>query len=105
MSNDTINNFMNTDFSALSDFLTKISPLEFTSLGCLIGLLISSSLNNNEQNSIGNFLELVGQVILTVQAQGSFNTSSPTIDQFNAFKQETKTKLNYLLKEIKKCNK
>lgn len=105
MNNDTINDFLNTDFSALSKFLTNISPLEFASIGCLVGLLISVPLNSDEQNSIGNFFELVGQVILTVQAQSTFNSSSPTTSEFNAFKEDTEAKLNYLLKQIKKSNK
>ncbi len=68
-----INNFSNKytkeDLIGLSKFLSTLSPIEFTTLGCIIGVILTTSLTNNEQNSVGNFLELVGQVILTAQAQ------------------------------------
>ena len=67
--NSFYNKYTKEDLIGFSKFLASLAPLEFTTLGCIIGLIITSSLNNNEQNSIGNFLELVGQVILTNQAQ------------------------------------
>ena len=98
MNNKEINDFLNCDFSSLSSFLSNISPLEFGTIGCLVGLLISIPLNSNEQNSIGNFLELVGQVILTVQAQQSINsTASASESDLNKFKEETQEKFKILL--------
>lgn len=106
MNNKEINDFLNCDFSSLSSFLSNISPLEFGTIGCLVGLLISIPLNSNEQNSIGNFLELVGQVILTVQAQQSINsTASASESDLNKFKEETQEKFKFLYKELKKMNK
>lgn len=67
--NSFYNKYTKDDLIGFSKFLSSLSPTEFTALGCVIGLIITSSLNNNEQNSVGNFLELVGQVILTAQAQ------------------------------------
>ncbi len=51
--------------------LNKLSPLEFISLGCIISVILSQTLNPNEQNTIGNFLEMVGQILLTSYAQYS----------------------------------
>ena len=67
--NSFYNKYTKEDLIGFSKFLDSLSPLEFTTLGCVIGIIITSILNNNEQNSVGNFLELVGQVILTAQAQ------------------------------------
>lgn len=75
--NSKVNDFINYDFKGLGEFLNQLSPIEFGALGSIIGLLISIPLSNNEQNSIGNLLELIGQVVLTVQAQGS-NQEPPT---------------------------
>lgn len=66
---NSFNKYSKEDLIGFSKFLDSLTPLEFTTLGCIIGIIIASSLNNNEQNSVGNFLELVGQVILTNQAQ------------------------------------
>jgi len=86
----------NDSLKSIAAILSKLSPLEFASIGCLTGLVIAASLNSNEQNSLGNFLELVGQVVLTVQAQGSFNDPNPVSEnEFNNFK-------NYIYNILKK---
>lgn len=106
MNNKTINDFTNFDFSSLSSFLSKISPTEFGTIGCLVGLMISIPLNSNEQNSIGNFFELIGQVILTIQAQQSFSTPEvASLEELEKLKKETNEKFKILYKEIKKMNK
>ncbi|MGF7058467.1 hypothetical protein [Brassicibacter mesophilus] len=53
------------------DCLTSLPPQQFTGLATIIGFLIASRLTFDQQNSIGNFIELIGQVILTISAQGS----------------------------------
>lgn len=93
------------NFKAFSTFLAKLSPIEFATLGSLIGIIITANLNANEQNSIGNFFELVGQVILTAQAQSSYNApSSISVNEFNNFKNDINQKLNIILKQIKREN-
>jgi len=83
-------------FKTLGSFLSNLSPLEFSTIGCLLGIFISEQTTSNEQNAIGNFLELVGQVILTYQAQGVLKgQQSVTINEFNDFK-------NYILNILKK---
>lgn len=97
-----MNSNQNNKFKSFSAFLSNLSPLEFTTIGCLVGLIITEQLNSNEQNSIGNFFELVGQVILTAQAQSSINSSSPSSSDFNNFKNQTNSSINNILKEISK---
>lgn len=86
-----INNFKKEDISSFSNLLNSLSPLEFISFGCIISIIITQSINPNEQNSIGNFLEMVGQILLTSYAQAS-NTipdyiavSSSQLKQFEDF--------------------
>lgn len=100
-----MNSNQNNSFKSFSSFLSSLSPLEFTTLGCLIGWIITPQLNTNEQNSIGNFFELVGQVILTAQAQEVINTSYSSTNDLERHKQETNQKFNFLLNEINKLKK
>ena len=58
-----INNFINYFFS--------LNPYELTLIGNILGIIIAKPLTLNQQNTLGNFLELIGQQILTIQAQGS----------------------------------
>lgn len=54
-----------------ASWILSLSPLEFTTLGTVIGYILSCTLTVQEQNSLGNWLELVGQILLTFNAQGS----------------------------------
>lgn len=96
------NKFSKQDIKDFSTFLANLSPLEFTTYGCIIGIIITSLLNSNEQNSIGNFFELIGQVILTAQAQSTYNNSFPTREEFNNFKNETDNNINNIINIINK---
>lgn len=71
MENECFDNFINQDFKSFSSWLFTLNPYEFTFFATLIGFVISPSLTINEQNSLGNFFELLGQVILTINAQGT----------------------------------
>ena len=50
-------------------FPPNINPELFTVIGCIVGLIVEDDFNANELNSIGNWLILVGQFILTNAAQ------------------------------------
>lgn len=69
MNNEYFNNFTNQNYSALSNWLDKLDPYEFSLVGVLAAYLIAPSLDANEQNSIGNFFEEIGQILLTIAAQ------------------------------------
>ena len=51
--------------------MNKLSPTEFVSLGSLIGVILTQFINPNEQNTLLNFLELIGQILLTSYAQAT----------------------------------
>ena len=82
----------------MSSLLQNLSPLEFGTIGCLIGLILSAALTSDELNSLGNFLELVGQVMLTVQAQmETVNPQYTHIDNFNDLKKDLDEKFRNIL--------
>lgn len=68
------------DFSNFSKWLSSLSPNEFTLIAMITGFIIGQGLNYDEQNSIGNWLECVGQIILTMSAQGQLlSPSNPNL--------------------------
>ena len=69
MNNANFNNFTNQDFAGLSNWLNSLNPYEFAIVGVIAGLLIAPALTANQQNSVGNFLEEIGQVLLVIAAQ------------------------------------
>lgn len=46
-----------------------LPPDDFALIAAFLGVGIANKLDANEQNSIGNFFELLGQSILTISAQ------------------------------------
>lgn len=74
MNSKQLEDFINSEnLKNLSSFILKLTPFEFVSVGTIIGYLLSYNLTVSEQNSLGNWFELVGQIILTFNAQGSIN--------------------------------
>lgn len=73
--NSSFENFINQDFTLFSKWLSSINSYEFALYGVLAAFLIAPTLNANEQNSLGNWLEEVGQILLTISAQ-TFNTNN-----------------------------
>lgn len=104
MNDDSIKNFINYDFQSLASYLKKLSPIEFSTLASLIGLILIPSLSTNEQNSVGNFLELIGQVLLTSGAQGQLLNPDLSQDDFDKFRKTYSEDLHFLLNLIKKQN-
>ena len=81
---DEFSKFVNQDYKSFSEWLFSLNAYEFTLIATIAGFLISPKLTINEQNSLGNFFELLGQVILTINAQGS------TLNQSNSAKSNIK---------------
>lgn len=80
--------------NAFVDLLLSINEYELTILGCAIGLLLAPTITINQQNSLGNFFELIGQTLLTINAQAINNQpSAPSRQQLNE-------KINKLQQEI-----
>mgnify|MGYP005793426629 FL=1 len=64
-----------------SNFPPNIDPQSFSLLAIAVGAAVVGDLNANEQNSVGNWLELVGQYILTHAAHQQLIESR--IENFN----------------------
>ncbi len=67
--NQSFEDFLNIDYQSFSRYLFSFSGNEFGIVGALVGYLLCQKLDIDEQNSLGNFLELVGQMILAIAAQ------------------------------------
>lgn len=67
-------------YNQLANLISNLTPFEFTTLGVIFGYFLSLSIPITELNSLGNWFELVGQILLTYSAQG---TATPTNEQYN----------------------
>ena len=65
---------------SFSNWLDSIPPYEYSLTGVIIAYIIAPNLTNNAQNAFGNWLELVGQIILTISAQAR---ATPETGQYN----------------------
>lgn len=52
-----------------NDFFKNTKPHEFTLIAVAVGYALVGNLNVNEQNSLGNWLIMMGQYLLTHAAQ------------------------------------
>lgn len=110
MDNKTFNNFINQDYNGLSNFLNTLDPYELSLFGSIAAYLIAPNLNANQQNSIGNFLEQIGQILLTIaaqqitvtQAQSNNTQSMGNFDAANT--SPGNNNQNNILSEIQKIN-
>lgn len=110
MDNKTFNNFINQDYNGLSNFLNTLDPYELSLFGSIAAYLIAPNLNANQQNSIGNFLEQIGQILLTIaaqqitvtQAQSNNTQSMGNFDAANT--SPGNNSQNNILSEIQKIN-
>lgn len=86
--NDSIHQFINNDYKSLSDFLFSFTGNEFAIMSSIVAFIISQNLDIDEVNSIGNFLEAVGQFMLCKAAQDQVlsnrinnnNDNNPIVD-------------------------
>lgn len=98
MNSNEFNNFINEEsLKNLCSYILNLTPFEFTTSATIVGYIISILLTTAEQNSVGNWFELVGQIILTFNAQGT-NSLPPSPKQYIDLVQ----KVNNLEKIIKK---
>ena len=77
-------------FSEFSKWLESLSPTEFATIASLTGLINGQFLTQSEQNAIDNWLECVGQMLLTMGTK-------PYINNYN---KELLSKVLELEKEI-----
>lgn len=62
----------------IQDFVTyllNLTPNEMGIFASALGVILSQPLNPAQQNTFGNFFELIGQVMLAIAAQGQYINS------------------------------
>ena len=79
------------------DYFFSLSPYELAFIANILGTVFSIPLDVNQQNTLGNFFELIGQQILLIQAQGS-NLLPNSVNQidFNNILRQINFKFEYL---------
>lgn len=102
MNDDIIKDLLNYDYSSLASYLSKLTPTEFATLGSLIGIVLIPSLSINEQSAIGNFLELIGQVLLASSSLGECKNPDLQLSQFVEFKNQYNKDLAFIFELLKK---
>lgn len=84
-------------------WLYKLSPLELISTGCIIAIIICECTSVNEQAVIGNFLEQIGQIILTASSQAQAvdpNYISASLCQLKTLQKQ----IDYIKSTLKNSN-
>ena len=56
----------NNSFKEFTDWIFSLSGIDYTIAAVTIGVIMSKGLDVNEQNSVGSFFFLVGQVLITI---------------------------------------
>lgn len=59
----------NQEIKQFANFLNRLSGNELALIGMVSGYVISQGLTSDQLGALGNFFELVGQVMLTIGAQ------------------------------------
>ena len=81
--------------------LFNVGPYSFTTSAFLIGLLLVQELSIEEQDSIGNWLQLVGLTMQTYASQKVTLDVNNTINEDNTNKSDDVTNIDALKKTIK----
>ncbi|MCH5172183.1 MAG: hypothetical protein J1F31_05105 [Erysipelotrichales bacterium] len=72
-----MNNEQNEKVRDFIEYILNLTPNEIGIITSALGVLLSQNLSPMQQNVVGNFFELVGQVILMISAQGQYiNTTN-----------------------------
>lgn len=83
--------------NAFVNMLLSLNEYELTILGCAIGLILAPTITVNQQNSLGNFFELIGQVLLTVNAQAvNLQPNAPSRQDLYALLKDLQQQINDL---------
>lgn len=59
----------------MNSIIGNVDPYTFTGSAILIGFLLINELSNDEQDSVGNWLQLVGLIMQTYASQVTTNQS------------------------------
>ena len=71
MENEAFEKFVDQDFNDLAKWMYSLNAYEFIFIATLVGTLIAGNLTINQQNSLGNFFEQIGQTLLTIGTQNT----------------------------------
>lgn len=96
MNGDNYKQFKDMSCKSFIDYLLSIESNELTLLAIGLGYLLSYNIDYNKQNSLGNFLELMGQTLLTISAQNMVLDPSPTRVELQQQINELKMEINRL---------
>ena len=88
--------FKDMSCSNFFNYLLSLSANELSLLAIGLGFLFSYNTTPNEQNSLGNFFELIGQLLLTLSAQNI------TLQPNYPSRQQLQQEIDYLKREIEK---
>ena len=82
--NDGLYEFGDISCNAFVDLLLSLNAYELSILGFALGALLAPTITVNQQNSLGNFFELIGQTLLTINAQEvNLQPNAPSRKQLN----------------------
>ena len=95
---DGLYEFGDMSCNAFVDLLLSMNEYELSILAFGIGIILAPTITVNQQNSLGNFFELIGQTLLTINAQAvNLQPNAPSRKQLN----EKIKKLERELQELK----
>lgn len=87
--------------NAFIDLLLSLNEYELTILAVSIGFLLAPCITTNQQNSLGNFFELIGQTLLTINAQAiTLQPNAPSREELNEKIKRLERELNNLKNNI-----
>lgn len=93
-----MNDAQKINYKRFSNFLFKLNPYEYSTIAFIMGIIISSQLTTSEQNSLGNWLQLIGQTLETMSAQNQLlNPQNVNPNEYEAFKKDIYQKYKKLL--------
>lgn len=70
------------------DWIMTLTPFQFTTIGTITGYILAENLTVDQQNSLGNWLEFVGQLLLTYNAQATANQCNISCDEYSELKRK-----------------
>lgn len=93
----------------MAKFTSNVDASTFTISAFLIGYLLLDDLDPAEQNSIGNWFMMIGQVLCTNSAQqqvlnnkNNTNHNNPIIDGYNSVFNSLRKSINTIDQELNK---
>ncbi len=101
MNSNNMYEFGDMSCNAFVDLLLSLNEYELAILGCAIGLLLAPTITINQQSALGNFFELIGQVLLTTNAQAvNLQPNAPSRQQLAKKIKELEQQINQLKRAL-----